>query len=155
MQNSAAGGVQPTDSSAADSPAADSPAGGVVDTVVIARGRQELYDFWRRFSNLPKFMERVGRVTEVDSLSSIWTVRTPDGREAEWEFMVTDDEPGRMLAWASSGHTPVKFSARVEFKDLPTQVGTEVSATVLDESDSRLQTGNDLLRFKQLMEAGP
>jgi uncharacterized membrane protein len=88
-----------------------------VDTVRIARPRHELYAYWRDFSNLPKFMEKVSKVTEVDSLSSIWTVVGAAGSSADWEFIVTDDEVDRLIAWSASGNTPVKYSGRVEFKD--------------------------------------
>jgi uncharacterized membrane protein len=88
-----------------------------VDTVLIARPRHELYAYWRDFSNLPKFMEKVRQVTEVDSLSSIWTVAESGGRSADWEFLVTDDETDRLIAWSASGNTPIKYAGRVEFKD--------------------------------------
>jgi uncharacterized membrane protein len=133
----------------------ESEAAPVIDVVVVACRRQELYDFWRDFKNMPKFVEKVARVTEVDSLSSLWTIRTPEGGTTEWEFMVTDDEPGRMICWSTSGHTPVKFSARVEFKDASPGLSTEVIVSVQDASAVPLQTGNDLLRFKQLMESRP
>ncbi|MGD0492695.1 MAG: SRPBCC family protein [Steroidobacteraceae bacterium] len=149
-----------------------------VDTVRIARPRHELYAFWRDFSNLPKFMEKVRKVTQVDSLSSIWTVAGSEGSSADWEFLVTDDESDRLIAWSASGNTPVKYSGRVEFKDTPASSGagadaaaTEVTATLRYEAASGIieslvagmsgstagehpavQTRSDLLRFKEIME---
>jgi uncharacterized membrane protein len=153
-----------------------------VDTVRIARPRHELYAFWRDFSNLPKFMEKVSKVTQVDSLSSIWTVTGSEGSSADWEFLVTDDETDRLIAWSASGHTPVKYSGRVEFKDTPASAGlgagagagaaaTDVTATLRYEAASGIidsliagmsgstagehpavQTRSDLLRFKEIME---
>jgi uncharacterized membrane protein len=127
-------------------------------------------------------MENVRKVTEVDSLSSIWTVASTAGSTADWEFLVTDDETDRLIAWSASGHTPVKYSGRVEFKDAerspnaaaagdPAAV-TEVTATLryeasagliesviarmsgsaLSGDDPAVQTRSDLLRFKELME---
>jgi uncharacterized membrane protein len=155
-------------------PAADARAEEFVDTVRIARPRHELYAFWRHFSNLPKFMEKVRKVTEVDSLSSIWTVDGAAGSSADWEFIVTDDE--------------VEYSGRVEFRDAapdgatrsssagatPDCAATEVTATLRYEAasglidgliarmsgasagaeDPAVQTRGDLLRFKEVMESG-
>lgn len=150
-----------------------------VDTVRIARARHDLYAFWRDFANLPVFMEKVRKVTEVDSISSIWTVADAAGTSADWEFIVTDDEVDRLIAWSASGNTPVKYSGRVEFKDAsPLALGdsevtaTEVTATLKYEAasglidgliarmsgasaghdDPAVQTRSDLLRFKELME---
>jgi uncharacterized membrane protein len=152
-----------------------------IDSVLIARPRHDLYAYWRDFGNLPSFMEKVRKVTEVDSLSSIWTVAGAAGNSADWEFLVTDDEADRLIAWSASGNTPIKYSGRVEFKDAEPRSGvgatddaaiTEVTATLRYEAptglidslmarmsgsahadeDPAVQTRSDLLRFKELME---
>ncbi len=141
-----------------------------IDTVTIAQPRSVLYAFWRDFTNLPKFMENVQSVTEVDSISSLWTIRDAQGGTTEWEFIVTDDESDRLIAWASSGNTPVKYSGRVEFKDAPAARGTEVTAIIHYDPPAGLienliskvagpepavQTRADLNRFKEYMESAP
>jgi uncharacterized membrane protein len=142
-----------------------------VATVVIARPRHELYAFWRDFSNAPKFMARVDAVTAVDSLSSMWTVKDAAGSTAQWEMLVTDDEPDRLIAWSTSGNSPVSYSGRVEFQDAA-GAGTEVTALVRHEQRSGLvetlieavagphaeqdppvQSRADLGRLKEYMEA--
>jgi uncharacterized membrane protein len=149
------------------------PASGAreyVDEILVRRPRRELYAFWRDFANAPKFMRNVQRVTAVDALSSVWTVKDASGRSAEWEFIVTDDEPDRLIAWATSGHTPVKYVGRVEFRDGGTADETQVIATLRHDPppgivDSLLakvsgdpdaapliQSREDLLRFKTFME---
>ena len=153
-----------------ESPAADARVEEFIDTVRIARPRHELYAFWRNFTNLPKFMEKVRKVTEVDSLSSIWTVADGTNPGVDWEFIVTDDEADRLIAWSASGNTPVKYSGRVEFKEAAE--ATDVTATLRYEApggvidslvarmsgaadpadDPAVQTRSDLLRFKEVME---
>jgi uncharacterized membrane protein len=142
-----------------------------VASVVIARPRHELYAFWRDFTNAPKFMARVAAVTEVDSLSSMWTVRDAAGNTAQWEMLVTDEEPDRLIAWSTSGNSPVSYSGRVEFQDAAGDGGTEVTAMVRHEQhsglvetlieavagppaehDPPLQSRGDLDRFKAVME---
>jgi uncharacterized membrane protein len=143
-----------------------------VASIVVARPRHELYAFWRNFTNAPKFMVRVARVTEVDSLSSMWTVKDDAGSTAEWEMLVTDDEPDRLIAWSTSGHSPVSYSGRVEFQDAAGSEGTEVRTVVRhevhpglvetlieavagshEEAEPPVQSRADLDRFKEYMEA--
>jgi len=140
-----------------------------VASIVIARPRHELYTFWRDLTNAPKFMARVAAVTAVDSLSSMWTVKDGSGHTAQWEMLVTDDEPDRLIAWSTSGNSPVNYSGRVEFQDAGE--GTEVTAMVRHEEHSGLvetlieavagphaeqdppvQSRGDLGRFKEYME---
>jgi uncharacterized membrane protein len=143
----------------------------LVDHVVIARPRRELYAFWRDFTNLPKFMHHVQSVTEIDSLSSVWTINAA-GHSAEWEFIVTDDERDRLIAWAASGKTASRYAGRVEFEDARPNAGTEVTLTlrygppsrILESfiaklsgtqsiaEDLRAQTRADLTRLKRYME---
>jgi uncharacterized membrane protein len=141
-----------------------------VASVVIARRRHELYAFWRDFTNAPKFMARVDAVMAVDSLSSMWTVKDGAGNTAQWEMLVTDEEPDRLIAWSTSGNSPVSYSGRVEFQDAAGE-GTEVTATVCHgqhsglvetlieavagphvEQDPPVQSRGDLGRFKEYME---
>jgi uncharacterized membrane protein len=145
-----------------------------VASVVIARPRHELYAFWRDFTNATKFMARVDAVTEVDSLSSMWTVKDDAGNTAQWEMLVTDDEPDRLIAWSTSGNSPVSYSGRVEFQDAAGDEGTEVTAVVRHEQhpglvetlieafagphaehDPPVQSHGDLGRFKEYMEGLP
>jgi uncharacterized membrane protein len=136
-----------------DQPRAEPRVHEFVARVVVARPRHELYAFWRDFTNAPKFMANVAGVTEVDSLSSVWTVTAPAGGTAEWEMLVTDEEVDRLIAWSTSGNTAVSYSGRVEFQDATVQntavrdsasrdatsnVSTEVTATVRHEEHAGL-----------------
>jgi uncharacterized membrane protein len=138
-----------------------------IGTIVIQRSRPELYAFWRDFTNLPRFVDRVKSVTEVDALSSLWSVLDADGQATEWEVMVTDDERDRLIAWTTSGRTPAHHTGRVEFEDAST--GTRVTAVIREAgragvlehllsavsgAPSILPMRPDLARLKALMEAG-
>jgi uncharacterized membrane protein len=161
--------------SAADSPTeprvpADPRVHEFVARVTVARPRHELYAFWRNFTNAPKFMANVAGVTEVDSLSSVWTVTDPAGGTTEWEMLVTDEETDRFIAWTTSGNTPVNYSGRIEFEDAD-KLATEITVTVRHEEHAGLvetlieavagsheapeppvQSRSDLTRFKEYME---
>jgi uncharacterized membrane protein len=47
--------------------------------VTINRPAEELYRFWREFSNLPRFMENIEAVTDAGGGRSHWVVKSPDG----------------------------------------------------------------------------
>ncbi len=137
-------------------------------TVTINRSRQDLYDFWRDFRNLARCLENIERVDVGDGGRSHWVVAAPAGRKVEWDSRITEDEPGRVLAWESTGGD-IKTSGRIEFKDAPPGRGTEVTATIVYEppagevgkliaklfqKEPKIQARRDLRRFKQLMETG-
>ena len=138
-------------------------------TVTINRPRDEVYGFWRNFPNLAGIMENVERIEAIDAQRSLWVVKGPAGKTVEWESVVTDDDPGRVIAWQSVEGADVKSSGRVEFIDAAPGRGTMVRATFsydppggvigewiakLFQREPAIQTRRDLRRFKQFMETG-
>jgi len=138
-------------------------------TVTIDRPRQEIYDFWRDFSNLGLVMENVERVDVIDRRRSHWVVKAPAGRTVEWDAIVTDDEPGRLIAWQSAEGADIRSSGRIEFADAAPGRGTMVRATItydppggvigewiakLFQREPNLQVRRDLRRLKQYLETG-
>jgi uncharacterized membrane protein len=138
-------------------------------TVTINRPREELYAFWRDFRNLALFMENIETVTVSDDLHSHWVVKAPGGKTVEWDSIITQDEPGRVLAWASTEDADIKNTGLIEFRDAPPGRGSEVTATIvydppggdlgkliakLFQREPKIQARHDLRRFKQLMETG-
>ena len=138
-------------------------------TVTIDRPRQEIYDFWRDFSNLGLVMENVERVDVIDRRRSHWVVKAPAGRTVEWDAIVTDDEPGRLIAWQSAEGADIRSSGRIEFADAAPGRGTMVRATItydppggvigewiakLFQREPNLQARRDLRRLKQYLETG-
>jgi uncharacterized membrane protein len=138
-------------------------------TVSINRPRQELYDFWRDFRNLPLFMENIESVQVFDGTRSHWTVRGPAGSDLEWDSVITEDVPGESIAWASAEKASVSNSGRVEFRDSPNGRGTIVTVTIaydppagalgkvfakIFRREPKIQARHELKRFKQLMETG-
>jgi uncharacterized membrane protein len=138
-------------------------------TVLIDRPRSELYAFWRDFPNLPRFMHNIHSVTMVQTNRSHWVVSAPAGRTVEWDSVITEDQPGRVIAWSSVEGADIRNSGRVEFRDSSAGRGTEVSVTIsydppggalgqliakLFQREPKVQARQDLRRFKQLMETG-
>ncbi|NJC32933.1 putative membrane protein [Sphingomonas jejuensis] len=140
-----------------------------VQTVTINKPRQELYSYFRDFSNLPAFMDNVERIEVKDRQLSHWVVKAPAGATVEWDARVTEDRDGELIAWTSEAGADVPNSGRVEFRDASGGRGTVVSATILYDPpagvvgklvakifqrEPAIQARRDLRRFKQLMETG-
>jgi len=140
----------------------------VARAVTIAKPAAEVYAYFRDFANLPTFMENVVSIDVRDDRTSHWVVKAPAGQTVEWDAIVTEDEPNRLIAWTSAEGADVPNSGRVEFRDAG-QRGTVVTATILYDPplgvvgkvvaklfqrEPAIQARRDLNRFKQLMETG-
>jgi uncharacterized membrane protein len=137
-------------------------------SVTINRPRDELFAYWRNFSNLPSFMDNVERIDILSNTTSHWVVRAPAGRTVEWDATVTEEKAGELIAWTSAKDADVPNSGRIEFRDAGAR-GTIVTATIaydppvgvvgkviakLFQREPAIQARRDLRRFKQLMETG-
>lgn len=136
--------------------------------ITINRPAQELYDFWRDFSNLPRVMENITSIVCSDANHSRWTVKAPAGRTVEWDSIVTSDQPGKSIEWQSAEGADIRNSGKIEFRDAGER-GTIVRAIIaydppggligdlvarLFQRAPALQAQRDLRRFKQFMETG-
>ena len=138
-------------------------------TVTINRPRHELYAFWRDFRNLPRIMENIESVTELDERRSHWVVRAPAGQTVEWDSVIVEDIPDELISWQSEPGADITHSGRIDFRDARGGRGTLVSATIaydppagavgklvakLFQREPKIQARRDLRRFKQFMETG-
>jgi uncharacterized membrane protein len=87
----------------------------VTESVVVNRPARELYDFWRDFTNLSQFMENIKSVEKLDEKRSHWVIKAPAGTSVEFDSFVTEDVPGRLIAWRSEEGATVPNRGRVEF----------------------------------------
>src|SRR4051812_5629578 len=102
-------------------------------TVTINRPRAEVFAAWRDFRNLPRFLENIAEVRIDDDRRSHWVIDAPAGRKVEWDAVLTEEEPDRLLAWESVEGADIKTSGRIEFRDGPPGRGTEVTAVIAYE----------------------
>jgi uncharacterized membrane protein len=153
------------------SPVAGLEHGGGIKTeqsVVVARPRDDLFQFWRRFDNLPRFMDNLESVTILDGRHSHWVAKGPLGTRVEWDAEIHNEIADELIAWRSLPGSDVDQAGSVHFTPAPGG-GTEVRvvmryatpagrvgdavAHVLGDDPGR-QIADDLRRFKQVMEAG-
>src|SRR5215218_8210142 len=90
-------------------------------TVTVNRPKEELYQMWRDFENLPRFMEHLEsvQVDESDTTQSHWVAKAPMGQKIEWESELIEDRENESLVWKSLSGSSVESMGRVEFRDAP------------------------------------
>lgn len=140
----------------------------VQKSITINKSQSELYNFWRNFENLPKFMNHLESVKTTGEKTSHWKVKAPLGTSVEWDAEVTSDVPNEKIGWKSAEISEIPNSGTVEFRPT-TNRGTEVRVTLTYESlagklgawvaklfgeEPSQQIAQDLRRFKSLMETG-
>lgn len=66
----------------------------VEEAVTINRPSSELYNFWRRFSELPRVMDHLVSVTcSRDGSSATPVAKAPAGRTVEWDARSSTTSP--------------------------------------------------------------
>lgn len=93
-------------------------------SILIQRTAAELYDLWRDFSNLPRFMRHLDSVQCSDDLHSHWVAHLPGGKHVEWDSEIVNDIPGQLIAWKTVGHPDIAHAGSVHFT--PRAGGAEV-----------------------------
>jgi uncharacterized membrane protein len=141
----------------------------VQQVVTVNKSPEELYRFWRDFTNLPRVMDHLESVTVEDGKRSHWRAKAPAGYTVEWDAEIINDEPNHLIAWRSLENATVANAGSVRFIPAPGDRGTEVRVTLdyippagrvgaivarlFDEEPSQ-QVKADLRRFKSVMETG-
>jgi uncharacterized membrane protein len=141
----------------------------VEETCTISRPADELFAYWRNFEQLPRFMDHLVSVKQLDQRRSHWVAKAPAGRTVEWDAEIVNEIPGELIGWRTLDGADVVSAGSVRFKQAPGDRGTEVRVRLQYEPPAgRVGAAiawmfghepshaiqEDLRRFKQLMEAG-
>ena len=141
----------------------------VTVSLMIDRSPEDLYSYWRKFSDFPSFMKHVISVKPTGERQSHWVVTGPFGTTVEWDAEITEDQPNELIAWRSVEGSDVDHSGQIRFEQAPggrsTMVTVEmhygppggalasaVSAWFGEDPNQSIKM--DLRRFKQVMETG-
>lgn len=139
-------------------------------TVTVNRAVAEVYNFWRNFENLPRFMTHLESVRVLEEgRRSHWVALGPMGKRLEWDAELVDDQPNELISWRSLPGGSVATAGYVRFRPAPANRGTEivvemrydppggvVGATIaklFGESGDQV-VARDLLAFKNVLEVG-
>jgi uncharacterized membrane protein len=87
----------------------------VLETITIDRPADELFRFWRDFSNLPRFMHHLDEVRVVTPTRSVWTAKAPAGMRVRWEAEIINEIDGELIGWRSTRNADVVTAGSVRF----------------------------------------
>jgi uncharacterized membrane protein len=71
-------------------------------TALVRETPDRLYGMWRDVENAPLWQEQIDAVTRTGDRTSHWVMRSGD-KTIEWDAEILADEPGRRIAWRSTG----------------------------------------------------
>jgi uncharacterized membrane protein len=142
----------------------------VDEAITINRPREEVFRFWRDFSNIAQCMKHVESVSTIPGTNRTrWIARGPAGKHMEWDAEIINEKENELIGWRSLEGSEVANAGSVHFKDAAGRRGTEVSielqysppggtvgafvAKLFGEEPSQ-QIRADLRRLKALLEAG-
>jgi len=146
----------------------DVTAEGIVvqQAITIARPAQEVYEFFRNFQNLPRFLSHLESV-RVDNGHSHWVVKGPLGSTIEWDAEIVEDRPAELIIWRSGPNADVPTQGRVQFRragedtELEIELRYDPPAGEIGAALAKLlgvapqqQMSSDLRRLKQVLETG-
>jgi uncharacterized membrane protein len=133
--------------------------------VTIKRGVEEVFSFYRDFTNLPKFLGDVMAVEGIGPTISRWTIHGPLGIRANWTIKMTEDRkneliryetvtfPGLRTYWeirfaGDAGETEVRERMKAPLGRLG------LAALGLIGEFPAQEVSSNLHRLKQIMETG-
>jgi len=162
-------GVSTSDSTAPNTAIAAGHGTRVEHAVTVMKPASEVYDFWRDFENLPRFMTHLVDVDTTTNGRSHWIAKGPLGTKVEWDAEIIADIPGEAIGWKSLDGADVDTAGSVRFRELGHGRGTEVRVNLkydpplgkVGTAISRLfgespeqQIREDMRRFKEVLESG-
>jgi uncharacterized membrane protein len=154
--------------SALDKDSTDPGAINISASFIVDRPRPEVYAFWRRLENLPKFMKHLSSVEEHDQSRSHWRANLPgEILKLSWNAEITREEENSYIGWQSVEGSMVENAGKVMFHDAINGSGTELTVDIgyfppagtLGQGVARLLNGlfekmvrNDITNFKHYIE---
>lgn len=152
-----------------ENPGVNTRAIHVTRSVIIERPAEELYQFWRDFTRLPKFMNHLHEVQILDEKRSHWVAKGPGRTSVEWDAEIVNEHPNELIAWRSLPGSQVTNAGSVRFARATGGRGTVVKVEMQVEPPAGVlgvavawifgaapdkQVHVDLHRLKQLLETG-
>ena len=143
----------------------------VEKSVIIDRPADQLYSYWRNLTNLPNFMGHLKSVTNKNEDGTVthWVANAPLDLNVEWDAEIIKEEQDHLIAWRSLANADIDNCGFVRLTPATDNRGTQVKvvleyqppggaltnaiAKLFGESPQE-QVGDELNRFKQLMETG-
>jgi uncharacterized membrane protein len=139
----------------------------ITSSVVIRRPVEQVFNFYRDFTNLPSFLGDVMKIEQIDAATSRWTIQGPFGIQVHWRVRVTEERPNELIRYDLVGSPRLKTEWEIYFAPGPAKGETEVrevmkaplgrlgrAALALIGKFPAEEVSANLRRFKELMETG-
>jgi uncharacterized membrane protein len=138
-------------------------------TTTINKPAVEVYRFWRRLENHPRFMKHLETVVSTGNTHSHWVAKGPLHLPVKWDAEIVEERENALLSWRSLPGADVDHMRMVHFRELPSGRGTEVRLRLeyappggmagialarLFKTLTAQQLQEDLRRCKQIIETG-
>jgi uncharacterized membrane protein len=130
---------------------------------------EEVYRFWRRFENLPRFMTHLAQVTETGEGRSHWVAKGPGGVLVEWDAEIINEVENQVIGWQSIPGGDIVVAGSVSFYAVRAGASTQLTVrlqyappagrvgafvSMLAGREPSYTIREDLRRLKQILEAG-
>jgi uncharacterized membrane protein len=98
-------------------------------SAIVQAAPEKLYALWKDIESAPHWQEQLKQVIRTGEKTSHWVMYRGD-KTIEWDAELLADQPGKRLAWRSTGGD-LDTAGEVVFEEAPAGRGTAV--TVLQE----------------------
>lgn len=139
----------------------------VEKTVLIHRTPADVFQFYRDFRNLSRFLGDVTDIQILDPTTSRWTIEGPLGIYVHWDTKITASVPNTLISYELAGSEPSKATWEVHFEPngdpntttvreiLMAPMGRlELAAMALIGKYPAQEVQANLQRLKELLETG-
>jgi uncharacterized membrane protein len=129
----------------------------------------EVYRFWRRLENLPRFMDHLHQVIDTGNGRSHWSAKGPGGVLVEWDAEIINEVENQVIGWRSLPGGDVTVAGSVNFDSVRAGRSTQVTVrlqyappagrvgafvSMLAGREPSQTIREDLRHLKQILEAG-
>jgi len=136
-------------------------------SVFIRRPVEQVFEFYRDFKNLPRFLGDVMEIEQTDPGTSRWTIQGPFGIRAHWKMRVTEERRNELIRYETVTSPALKTEWEIRFAPGSAAGETEVhevmkaplgrlgrAALALIGKFPAEEATSNLHRLKELMETG-
>jgi uncharacterized membrane protein len=136
-------------------------------TVAIQRPVEQVFEFYRDFRNLPRFLGDVMAIEPTGPDTSRWTIQGPWGIRARWTVRVTEERANELIRYETVTFPRLRTRWDIYFSRGPSADDTEVrevmnaplgtlgrAALALIGKFPAEEVSSNLHRLKQLLETG-
>lgn len=95
-------------------------------TMVVKESAEKVYQFFRSFKNLKKWLGHEGHLHEITNQHLRWTVAGKDHTFVSFDAEIIADVPRKLIAWRSLEGSSLSHEGSLHFRSLGKTRGTEV-----------------------------